>query len=143
MIKTKKPLPILTITLSFSLLSLGCTPETMNSTEDAYQPINLAEVDGELTGDDPEVITLALFGNQEPVEGNFSQETEVMEKDGFKQTVLLTQINLPDDSVKGLRYRLKFEFDQSVGQWRLQEVGRQQSCRRGDSPDSWTVEPCP
>lgn len=138
-----KNLSVLAITLSLSLLSIGCTSDRMSSKEDAYQPINLTEVEGELTGEDPQVISLALFGNQEPVEGNFSQETEVIEKDGFNQTVLLTQMNLPDDSVKSLRYRLNFEFDQSIGQWRLQEVGRQQSCRRGDSPDSWTVEPCP
>ncbi|EAZ93124.1 hypothetical protein CY0110_03609 [Crocosphaera chwakensis CCY0110] len=136
-------LSILAVILSSSLLFIGCTSQTMNSKEDAYQAINLAEVDGELTGDDPEAIALSLFGNQEPVEGNFSQETKVIEKDGFNQTILLTQMNLPDDSVKGLRYQLKFEFDQSVGQWRLQEVGRQQSCYRGNSPDNWTVEPCP
>ncbi|ACB50650.1 unknown [Crocosphaera subtropica ATCC 51142] len=143
MMKKIRKLSILAITLSFSFLSIGCSPETINSTEDTYQPIDLVEVEGELTGDDPEVMALALFGNQEAVEGNFSQETEVIEKDGFNQTVLLTQMNLPDDSVKGLRYRLNFEFDQSIGQWRLQEVGRQQSCYRGDSPDSWTIEPCP
>ncbi len=143
MIKITKQLSILTITLSFGLLSLGCNPQSPNLQNDAYQPMDLAEVEGELIGDDPEAMTLALFGNQEPVEGNFSQEVEVIEQDGFKRTIVLTQMNLPDDSVKGLRYRLRFEFDQSIGQWRLQEAGRQQSCRRGDSPNNWTVELCP
>ena len=133
MMKTTKNFSILVIILSLSLLSLGCGPKTITLQEDTYQPINLTDVEGELTGDDPEVMTLALFGNQEAAEGDFSQTTEVVEQDGFNRTILLTQMNLPDDSVKGMRYRLKFEFDQSIGQWRLQEVGRQQSCYRLDN----------
>ncbi|MDJ0657902.1 MAG: hypothetical protein QNJ42_00255 [Crocosphaera sp.] len=143
MMQTRKNFSILAIILSLSLLSLGCGPKNVNLQEDTYQPINLTDVEGELTGEDPEVMTLALFGNQEAAEGDFSQTTEVVEQDGFNRTLLLTQMNLPDDSVKGMRYRLKFEFDQSIGQWRLQEVGRQQSCYRSDSSDDWTTEPCP
>ncbi|MGK7960310.1 hypothetical protein [Crocosphaera sp.] len=141
--KTTKNFSIVAIMLSLSLLSLGCSPKTINLQEDTYQPINLTDIEGELIGDDPEVMTLALFGNQDPAEGNFSQTTEVVQQNGFNRTLLFTQMNLPDDSVKGMRYRLKFEFDQSIGQWRLQEVGRQQSCYRSDSPNDWTTEPCP
>ena len=52
-------------------------------------------------------------------------------------------MNLPDDSVQGIRYRLKFEFDQSTGKWGLTEAGSQQSCSRGDHSGHWTVELCP
>ncbi|MGK7946453.1 MAG: hypothetical protein AB4058_18490 [Microcystaceae cyanobacterium] len=133
-------LPLFTIILSFSLAMIGCTPSTEKT---AYQPLALEEVQGELTGDDPNAIALALFGMKEPIEGQFSEEITVLESEGFKRTLLLTQINLPDDSVKGMRYRLNFEFDQSQGKWQLVEVGRQFTCYRGESPDQWTTELCP
>ena len=134
---------ILGIGLSVSLFLIGCNSQVIDSTENSYQPINLAEVNGALTGDDPEAMTLNLFGNKETVEGNFSQEMKVIKQQGFEKIIVLTQMNLPDDSVRGIRYRLQFEFEQSTGKWRLQEVGRQQSCYRSDNPNDWTIEPCP
>ncbi len=141
--KKTRILPILAIGLSYSLLLIGCNSGDMDLTEDSYQLINLAEVKGELTGDDPEAMTLALFGQKEQVEGNFSQEIKILEKAGFEKTIILTQMNLPDDSVRGIRYQLQFEFEQSIGKWSLKKAGRQQSCYRSDSPTDWTIEPCP
>ncbi|WP_124974105.1 hypothetical protein [Aphanothece sacrum] len=145
LIKRRIKLPSLPVKLglSFSLLLIGCNSKVIDSTENTYQPINLAEVKGILIGNDPEALTLDLFGKKETIEGKFSQETKVLKEGGFEKTVILTQLNLPDDSVKGIRYRLKFQFDQSIGKWRLKEVGRQQSCQRSDSSTHWTIEPCP
>lgn len=142
MIKTTK-LTFLALGLCFNLSLMGCGREAVDLTEDTYQPINLTEIDGELIGNDPEELTVELFGTKEPVEGNFSQETKVLKKEGFNQTVMFTQLNLPDDSVRGVRYQLQFEFDQSIGKWRLTQASRQQSCRRGDSTTDWTTDPCP
>jgi hypothetical protein len=133
-------LPLLGIVLSFSLMMMGCTASTEQTT---YQPLELSEVQGELTGDDPSAIALTLFGMKEPMEGQFSEEISVIESEGFKRTLLLTQMNLTDDSVKGIRYRLNFEFDQGQGKWQLVSGGRQFTCYRGESPDQWTTELCP
>ncbi len=123
---------------------MGCTPENSPlGQEDTYRPLDLTQLEGELTAEEPETIALNLFGQSEPVEGNFSQEIEVIKQQGFERTLILTKMNLPDDSVKGERYRLEFEFDQSTGQWRLTEAGSQQSCYRSDDPNRWTIEPCP
>ena len=131
--------------LSLWSMVMGCTAQNGPlGKEEAYRPLDLAQLDGELTAEEPETIALNLFGNkEEAVEGNFSQEIEVLEQQGFKRTLLLTQMNLPDDSVQGIRYRLKFEFDQSTGKWGLTEAGSQQSCSRGDHSRHWTVELCP
>lgn len=129
--------------LSLLLIVMGCTPQDNADQQGNYQPVNLAEIKGELTGDDPRVITLELFGVKEEAEGNFTQEIKVVKQQGFQQTMMLTQMNLPDDSVKGIRYQLQFEFSQSEGKWRLSEAGRQQSCYRGENPNEWTIEPCP
>jgi hypothetical protein len=137
---SQKRLQLLGLFLTFQLIIFGCTA---NKTEDSYQPMNLTEMQGELIGSDPKTITLSLFGNKEPIEGNFTEEVTVVKQDGFKQTLMLTQMNLPDDSVKGIRYRLMFEFDQSIGKWRLVEGGRQFSCRRGENTQAWTINTCP
>ena len=131
--------------LSVCLMVMGCSGNNSSlSKEGSYLAVDITQLQGELTGEEPETIALNLFGNkEEPVEGNFSQEVEVIEQQGFKRTLMLTQMNLLDDSVKGIRYRLKFEFDQSTGKWGLVEAGRQQSCYRGDNPDRWTTETCP
>ncbi|MDJ0731882.1 MAG: hypothetical protein QNJ33_18020 [Crocosphaera sp.] len=129
--------------LSLCFILMGCRPINNPFGKESYLPLNLAELQGELTAEKPETIALNLFGNQEPVEGNFSQEIEVIEQQGFERTLMLTQMNLPDDSIKGRRYRLKFEFDQSTAKWRLTEAGSQQSCYRSDDPTHWTIEPCP
>ncbi|MDJ0509786.1 MAG: hypothetical protein QNJ64_11100 [Crocosphaera sp.] len=142
MIQTTKS-TILGLGLFFNLLLIGCSQKAFDITEDAYKPIDLKEINGELSGSDPEEMTLALFGTKEPVEGNFSQDVKVLKKEGFKQTVMFTQLNLPDDSVQGIRYQLQFEFDQSIGKWSLTQAGRQQSCRRGNSTTDWTTEQCP
>ena len=131
--------------LSLCLMVMGCTAQNSPSgKQESYLAVDLTQLEGELTAEDPETIALNLFGNkEEPVEGNFSQEIEVIEQQGFKRTLLLTQMNLPDDSLKGIRYRLKFDFDQSTGKWGLTEAGSQQSCSRGDHSGHWTIEPCP
>ncbi len=134
---------ILCLGLCFNLFLIGCSQKSVDLTKDTYKPIDLTEINGELIGSDPEEMTLELFGTKEPVEGNFSQEVKVLKKEGFNQTVMFTQLNLPDDSVRGIRYQLQFEFDQSMGKWRLTEASRQQSCYRGDSNSDWTIDECP
>lgn len=129
--------------LSLSIIIMGSNPQDNLLADESYRPLNLNEITGDLTGDDPEKIALNLFGIQGTVEGNFSQEIEVVEQQGEKKKLILTQMNLPDDSVKGKRYQLQFEFDQSKDKWQLTEAGVQQSCYRSDDPTNWTIEACP
>ncbi|MEL4897868.1 hypothetical protein [Crocosphaera sp. Alani8] len=140
----KYSLKSLGLTFSLCLMVVGCTGNNSAShNEEAYLEMDLTELQGELSAEDPETIALNLFALSEPLEGNFSQEIEVIEQEGFKRTLLLTQTNLPDDSIQGKRYQLKFEFDQSTGQWNLVKAGSQQSCSRGEHSGHWTVETCP
>lgn len=142
-INQKYFLQILGLVLSLSGIVMGCNAKDNLAKDEPYRSLNLAEITGDLTGDDPEAIALNLFGSQETVEGNFSEEIEVIKEQGFQRTLMLTQMNLPDDAVKGRRYRLQFKFDQSTGKWQLTEASRQQSCYRSDDPTNWTIEPCP
>jgi hypothetical protein len=142
-INRKTSLGLFGLGLSLSLIFIGCSAQNPAQQDVPYQPLNLADVKGELTGDDPKAMALELFGVKKSMEGNFSQDLEVIEPQAFEKIVILTQMNLPDDSIKGIRYRLQFQFEQSEGKWRLNQVGRQQLCYRNDKPSDWTIEPCP
>lgn len=143
MIKNQVIFLILMLGLNFSLILSGCTNSEPTQDRDEYTNLELNEIEGDLTGDEPEAITLELFGVKEPVEGNFQEEIAVKDGEAFQKTVILTQTGFADDSVRGFRYRLEYEFDQSIGEWRLVWAGRQQSCYRADDPQAWTTEYCP
>ncbi|HAC62353.1 MAG TPA: hypothetical protein DCF68_02165 [Cyanothece sp. UBA12306] len=140
--KRKSNLLLLGLGFSLSLMVMGCTPPSDADQFADYQLLNLDQIQGELRGDNPEAMTLELFGIKGEVEGNFSQDIKVLSNQGFNKIVMLTQMNLPDDSIRGMRYLLEFEFSQSEGKWLLSQVGRQQSCSRSENSTDWTTESC-
>ncbi len=58
--------------------------------------------------------------------------------------VNLTQLGLPDDSVKGVRYRLEFVAENTTYPpvWQLIWVGAQYICQEGRGSQTWTKEIC-
>lgn len=91
-------------------------------------------------GTDPEAIALQLFGPTEPVEGFFEQTVQ-SEQVNDHTVVTLTQTGLPDDSIRGMRYRLEFA-PTNAGTWKLQWVGKQYTCQPGRGSQEWTTEWC-
>lgn len=94
----------------------------------------------EQVGTDPEAIALQMFGPTEPVEGFFEQTVQ-SEQVNDQTIVTLTQTGLPDDSIRGMRYRLEFE-PTNAGIWKLQWVGKQYTCQPGRGSQEWTTEWC-
>lgn len=91
-------------------------------------------------GEEPTDIALAAFGSTEPGEGNFAEDTELVEQTNDQALVILTQTGLADDSVNGMRYRL--EFVPEGDQWQLDWAGRQVRCQSGRGSEDWTTELC-
>jgi hypothetical protein len=91
-------------------------------------------------GADPLSLAGELFGAREPMEGRYREEVEPLASSAQRQVVLFTQMDLPDDSMRGLRHRL--EFLPEDGQWRLTWAGRQVVCRPGRGHEDWGTEPC-
>jgi hypothetical protein len=123
--------------------------ETSESTElsDSAADVEYAEVDlnslppsVDLAGEDPEAIAIAIFGNTEPIEGNFQQEVDAQIVND-EAVVNMTQTGLADDSVMGVRYRLKFA-KQDEQTWQLVWVGVQQTCYPGRGSQEWTTNAC-
>jgi hypothetical protein len=91
-------------------------------------------------GADPLGLARDLFGAGEPMEGNYREEAEALAYSAQGQVVLFTQMELPDDSLRGLRHRL--EFLPEAGHWRLTWAGRQMLCRPGRGHEDWGIQPC-
>jgi hypothetical protein len=108
-----------------------------------YEAINLKKlpVGTSLIGSNPQAIAIAVFGMKEPIEGKFRQTVELSQASNRRAVVILTQLGLPDDSVRGLRYRLEFQRE-GTSRWRMIWAGRQQSCRPGRGHQDWRRTPC-
>lgn len=105
----------------------------------AYSEVSLPP-ESQRFGADPEQIALDAFGITEPVEGNFTQEVQVVEQTPTQAMVTLIQTGLPDDSVQGMRYWLEFEAGEN--QWELVWVGRQTKCWPGRGSQEWSTDLC-
>ena len=105
---------------------------------EAFQEMPLPE--GGSLGDDPEALARSAFGTREPIEGSYSEVVETLAVSADGQVVQLTQMGLPDDSVRGMRYRL--EFAPQSDQWQLSWVGRQVLCWPGRGHEDWGTAPC-
>lgn len=103
-----------------------------------FQPLPLPA--GDTTGADPLALAPRLYGIDGPVEGNYSQGVELLSETAGRQVVLFTQVGLPDDAVRGQRYRL--ELVPAAAGWRLTWVGRQVQCRSGRGHQDWGSAPC-
>ena len=60
---------------------------------------------------------------------------------GGPATVIVTLDRLPDDSIRAVRYLLRFER-QKNGTWRLRSAFRRQRCWPGRGHQGFTPEPC-
>lgn len=114
-----------------------------SGTREEYTPINLKTIapDTSLTGSEPQAIALAVFGVKEPIEGNFQEKVIVNNLSRHRAVAILVQIGLPDDSVRGFRYRLEFQR-QATGQWQLVWAGRQQACWPGRGHEEFGQAAC-
>ncbi|WP_204140771.1 hypothetical protein [Halomicronema sp. CCY15110] len=81
--------------------------------QSAYGEISLPP-ESQRFGAYPEQIALDAFGMEEPMEGNFSQETQLVEQTSERAIVTLTQTGLLDDSVEGMRYWLEFDAGEAA-----------------------------
>jgi hypothetical protein len=113
--------------------------EEPSSDHSMYQSLPLPETN-KLVGDDPQQITLELFGVSEPVEGNFQEEVSLVEQTDSKAIVILTQTGLADDSVEGTRYWL--EFIRQGQKWQLNWTGRQVRCYPDRGSQTWSTNSC-
>lgn len=111
--------------------------------KDNYTEINLTDLETSLTGNDLEAIALNVFPFEKVSEGNFQQEITINNDNPNLPILTITRINLPDDSILGMRYLLEFEPNTNGSEkWRLIWAGFQQKCRENRGSQDWTQELC-
>ncbi|MEO0488171.1 MAG: hypothetical protein AAFZ49_01270, partial [Cyanobacteria bacterium J06659_2] len=115
-------------------------PSILSSPSDRslYAPTDLPDGVSSI-GPDPSQIALEAFGSKEPMEGDY-RESVVIEQGNNSRAVTLILENLPDDSIRSLRYRL--EFVPAGEEWQVDWIGVQTSCRPGRGTEEWSAEPC-
>ena len=151
---TVKILLTLSIGTSCYLLS-GCTLALKPDRDDtaitvpefpprnAYREIDLNQFDTNVFQAEtkPEQVALAAFGiDENETEGNFTQEVTTENINPQQTIVMITQKNLPDDSVKDIHYRI--DFEKTDAQWQIMWVGQQFICRSGRGSEVWSQELC-
>ena len=116
--------------------------QQINADRDQYRQLDLQGVEDPtlLIGKNPMAIALSIFGFQEPTEGNFQQKVKIKRLGDDQKRIYLTQENLPDDSVRNLRYLL--DFKRQNDQWQLVWAGRQQMCWPGRGSQEYSKEVC-
>lgn len=107
----------------------------------SYDEINLNELSADVSkkGNSPEKLAVTAFGTEE-VEGLVKEDVEVDTSNPEQVIVIITQTNLPDDSVKSIRYRIDFKSEDS--QWQMEWAGQQFICQPGRGHQDWSKELC-
>ncbi|NCJ07333.1 hypothetical protein GS597_12610 [Synechococcales cyanobacterium C] len=124
-------------------------PEVSENRED-YDEINLAELppDVQLVGIDPEAIAADLFippvPPEEAPEGLPVDDTVTVDSDPEQAVVVVTRLGLPDDSVRGIRYRAEFlpAPEAETPQWQMVWAGSQYLCQPGRGAQDWSSDLC-
>ena len=115
----------------------------LDGLSDAYAPLPISNLglDGTESPQDIADKMEALLGAPEPVEGAYSETSEVIE-DGANVIVRFEIDGLPDDSVKGTEHIVTMFLPAAVPSG-VTGYGWRQKCWRAEDPDAWTTEPCP
>jgi len=111
-----------------------------------YKPIGLSEIAdaNALRGNDPKAIALSAFGKTE-LEGG-SRDVTVDYPQPNLAVVIITQMGLADDSVRGIRYRAELmpttKSSQAGNQWEIVWAGSQVTCQPGRGHQDWSTKLC-
>ena len=126
--------------------------ETTNPKAD-YRPISIAEywderpssgiVKPSAIGEDPVKIALSALGLTEIIESE-REEVELDYPSDNLATVTITQTNLADDSIAGIRYLINFApyGDSDDEKWQVVWAGQQFKCQPGRGDENWSPDLC-
>ena len=94
-------------------------------------------------GKDPQAIALSALGLGETVESQ-QEEVKLEYPSDNLAIVTITQANLADDSVAGIRYLVKFApyGDRASEKWQVVWAGQQFKCRSGRGDRDWGKDLC-
>ncbi|WP_204106335.1 MULTISPECIES: hypothetical protein [Spirulina sp. CCY15215] len=132
------------IIASFLLTSVGCSLLAQESDRGQYNSLDPQEFLSSRQLFDrphPRQVALALFEeNTRESEGRKSEAISIEYPTWELAIVTIAIVGLADDSLRGLRYRLEFQYNDS--HWQLDWVGSQVQCREGRGHQNWGRDRC-
>jgi hypothetical protein len=124
------------------------TTTTTQTERQNYKPISLFEIadtEGRV-GSDPKALALSAFGNTETETEGGSRQVTVDYPQPNQAVVIITQLGVADDSVRGIKYRAEFvpttKSAQTQKQWEIVWAGFQVTCQPGRGHQDWSKELC-
>ncbi len=124
------------------------TSTTTQTERQNYKPISLFEIadtEGRV-GSDPKALALSAFGNTETETEGGSRQVTVDYPQPNQAVVIITQLGVADDSVRGIKYRAEFvpttKSAQTQKQWEIVWAGSQVICQPGRGHQDWSKELC-
>ena len=124
----------------------GKTTVSVQSERENYKAIALEKIapPDALMGNDPKAIALSVFGKTESEGG--SRDVRINYPRPNQAVVIITQIGVADDSVRGIRYRTEFRTalkpSPTGKQWKMVWAGSQVTCQPGRGHQDWSTELC-
>ena len=94
-------------------------------------------------GEEPREIALSALGLTEIIESE-REEVELDYPSDNLATVTITQTNLADDSIAGIRYLVQFApySDDDAEKWQVVWAGQQFKCQPGRGEEDWSPDLC-
>jgi hypothetical protein len=124
------------------------TTTTTQTERQNYKPISLFEIahtEGRV-GSDPKALALSAFGNTETETEGGSRQVTVDYPQPNQAVVIITQLGVADDSVRGIKYRAEFvpttKSTQTHKQWEIVWAGSQVTCQPERGHQDWSKELC-
>jgi hypothetical protein len=118
----------------------GALPQGIGMAMRAFSPVPLDGL-AELRDRNLKLLVIRALepGERPPVEGH-RQERMVVSEQADRAEVLLEQMGLLDDSVRGIRTLA--ELAREGEQWKFTRLGRQWICQPGRGQAKWAAGPC-
>ena len=136
---------------SINLWLADVPAEESSNPKTDYRPISIDQYwsdkptskDTSSIGEDPVAIARSALGLTEIVESE-REEVELDYPSDNLATVTITQTNLADDSVAGIRYLVHFApyGDNDAEKWQVVWAGQQFKCQPGRGEEDWSPDLC-
>lgn len=133
---------LLTVAVSSLLLAAVAMPASAD-TMDGYEPVDLTDYTPREGASALLLLQDLIEGHPEALEGRPVMTIDLRKsEDGQSIIIDVEKSGFLDDSVDGERYRAIVVPGTSQA-WKLESLGMQVKCGRGDSAGKWTTGNCP
>lgn len=126
----------------FTCIQFPIAAFSQPATRSNYESINVKQflAERQITVSNPKDIAAKLFSSDRETEGRKSDGILVEYPTRETAVIMHTVVGLADDSVAGIRHRIKLVFRQN--KWEILSIGRQSKCQPNRGHQNWAPGRC-